>query len=144
MSKLNYSKTLENGKNRVYEIELDGENVTLTYGIEGGKLSTTNKTLEAKYVGKINEMSAETKACELVSKKHDELVEKDYELVDGDIDTILETLDAHAEAIADAKTARDEAKAEAKAKREADKAEAKALKEAEKVDAEDVDEAEAV
>lgn len=137
MSKLNYSKTLDNGKNRIYEIELDGENVSLTYGIEDGKLSTTNKTLEAKYVGKINEMSAETKACEFVAKKHDELIGKDYTLVDGDIDTILETIEAHVEAVDTAKADRDEAKAKAKA----EKAQAKADAEA---DAEDVDEAEAV
>ena len=140
MRKIEMYKDIENSKNdaiRLWNIEVDGTTINTAYGIEGGKIRVTTKTIEkGKYVGKINELTAEEVAVETVAKKIDAKLADGYnfmndEASENDYNALVDLVNAKAEAIEEAKAER-LANAEAiKAEKLAEKEAAKAAKELE-------------
>lgn len=144
MAKINMRKDVDGKKSRVWSFEVDGVDTKVSWGVEDGKLQEREKTIEkGKYLGKINELTAEEVAMQDAIKRVDAKLADGYdfdETADQEVfDGLVEEFDVVELRIADAKEQREAEKAEAKAKKEAEKAEAETA-DTDEVDAEEEDE----
>jgi len=94
MKKIKLSKIGNNKKELIYEVAIDDNVITYTYGQKNGKLQTEEETIyDGKNIGKANETSPEEQALFEAERKVRKKIENGYFITNGyELSTISKTV----------------------------------------------------